>query len=130
MVKVGGINLPKTISSAMGHDLAVKYIESGVTSWQEGLTRVFASIGGTLTISEENGKFTAKTTYPCAFCPLGGDPDPSKNRFDVTAEAICRPYVLGFVDTFGSKIEGHIEVQECILRDGGSCCDMEFTFNE
>ncbi|HMF30277.1 MAG TPA: hypothetical protein VKK79_02595 [Candidatus Lokiarchaeia archaeon] len=128
MVKIGGINLPKTISSAMGHDLAIRYLDHGVADWKEGLTGMISGMGGSIEINEEEGHWTAKILYPTEFCPIGGQP--GEQRSEVTAEAICKPYVSGFINAFGPKVAGTIKVNECMVRDCGNCCNMEFTFTD
>jgi hypothetical protein len=127
MVKIGGINLPKTISTAMGHQLAKKYLDNGITDWKEALTSMIRGMGGELEI-EENEQLIAKIQYPQEFCPIGGSP--TDNQSEVTAEAICKPYVSGFIQTFGKKVAGAIAVKTCIVKDCGNCCNMEFSFTD
>jgi hypothetical protein len=149
MVQIGGINLPKTVSTMLGHHLGEVYKQRGVTDPKVALESMFKAMGGQNVefhpIGGENEElqpepeeaeapqatdlgFTITTEYPEEFCPIGGEYKPKRHA--MFFEGICQPYATAFLSAFrpGTKIT--LTCEKCVLRDGDKKCTIQATFEE
>ncbi|HME56009.1 MAG TPA: hypothetical protein VKM55_27645 [Candidatus Lokiarchaeia archaeon] len=138
MVQIGGINLPKSVSTMLGRNLGEVYKKRGVTDPKEALGSMFKAMGGESVMFEpleeetgedilpmENG-FKVTTEYATEFCPIGGGLKPK--RHSLFFEGICQPYASAFLASFrpGSKIT--LTCDRCVLKDGDNKCCIQATF--
>jgi hypothetical protein len=126
MAKVGGKNLPKTISSSLGAELGKTYLKRQVTDWKSTVTGMFEGMGGKIDIFERAEKWVLKIQYPTEFCPIGGKKD--TERFNITTESVCVPYLAGFLKITAGKLNKNPDVSHCIVREGGNTCEFQFEF--
>lgn len=148
MVQIGGINLPKSVSTILGRNLGEVYKKRGVTDPKVALESMFKAMGGENVIfdpldeeivedqaserdeaeiqSMENG-FKVTTEYPTDFCPIGGGFKPK--RHGLFFQGICQPYASAFLSSFlpGSKIT--LTSDRCALKDGENKCCIVATFS-
>lgn len=129
MASIGGINLPKTISTSMGAKLAKIYQSNDITDWREALRSMIKGMGGTVEIDENPaGEIVVRSTYGVGFCPIGGARSMTTN-YQLISESICVPYLMGFLRTLlpGRKLSA--EFTRCIVKDGGDACVARLTEN-
>ena len=123
MVKIGGKNLPKTISSSLGSELGKSYLKKNVLDWKKALTGMITAMGGKLEIVEKEGSWLLISHYPTEFCPIGGKPD--SVRFADTTDSICIPYLTGYLQGLRQKLTQNPLLTKCIVRDGGKTCEFQ-----
>ena len=149
MVQIGGINLPKSVSTMLGRNLGEVYKKRGVTDPKIALESMFKAMGGETVdfqpvyednpevqaTDEENADvqpveigFKVTTAYPTEFCSIGGSLKPK--RFSMFFEGICNPYASAFLSSFlpGSKIS--LSCDKCVLKDGDNKCCIQATFTQ
>ncbi len=126
MIKVGGGNLPKTISASLGAELGKSYLKKNVRDWQKALTGMIEGMGGKLEIIEKENKWLLLSRYPSEFCPIGGSHDTA--RFDDTVSSICVPYLLGYLQALRMKVTQNSILNKCIVRDGSCDCEIQVEF--
>jgi len=146
MVQIGGINLPKSVSTMLGRNLGEVYKKRGVTDPKEALESMFKAMGGVNVtfqpLDEETGEvqsvegeevngsmetgFSVTTEYPTEFCSIGGGLKPK--RYNLFFEGICQPYASAFLASFrpGSKIT--LTNEKCVLKDGDNKCCINARF--
>ncbi|GAB4331523.1 MAG: hypothetical protein Kow0069_39110 [Promethearchaeota archaeon] len=130
MVSVGGVNLPRTISTSLGAKLGQTYREKGVTDWKQALTSMIQGMGGSVEFVEEGegagGARVVNAKYFSDFCPIGGAPSRNKTseRASLVVESICRPYVTGFLKGYFGDEKLAISFPRCIVKDGGNSCQL------
>src|SRR4030042_417333 len=126
MAKVGGKNLPKTISTSLGAELAKAYQKRDIQEWKIAVTGLIEGEGGKLEIIETSNSCILKTQHPSDFCPVGGKMDPA--HFEIVTESLCRPYMRGFLKGFEKIVTKIPPITKCIVRDGGSLCEVTYEF--
>lgn len=128
MVEMGGINLPRTISTMLGRNLGKIYKERGVTDQKVALTSMFKAMGGKKVSFEdiENG-YIITTEFPTDFCSIGGGLKPK--RYNMFVESICFPYAKGFLSQFNPNATISVDCEACVLRDPDNKCVMQVSFN-
>jgi hypothetical protein len=126
MAKLGGKNLPKTISTSLGAELGKSYLKRQVTDWKSAITGMFEGMGGKIDIFEKEQNWVLKIQYPSEFCPIGGKKD--TERFEITTESICVPYIAGFLKILKGKLNKNPTVSHCIVREGGNTCEFMVEF--
>jgi len=121
LVELGGENLPKSISIGLGGKLAKIYKEKGIHNIQPALRRGYEVLNGSPEITEMNtNEFEIIINYHENFCPIGGEPNPSKG--ELIRKLICIPYTIGFLNEMDPKYSYEIDIKECILTSGGNMC--------
>lgn len=129
MVEIGGINLPRSVSSKLGRNLGEIYKQRGVTDPETALTSMFKAMGGEKVIFERHATgFSITTRYPTDFCPIGGALKPK--RHEMFIESICYPYARGFLSAFEPQARIDIQCKDCVLRSGDNCCKMVVDIGE
>ncbi|MHA1730658.1 MAG: hypothetical protein ACTSU5_01875 [Promethearchaeota archaeon] len=131
LADIGGINLPKTVSTSLGGRLAETYERKHVTEWKDAITGMIQGMGGTIEIegadAETSEKVVVKVSYFHDFCPIGGHPMSSKA--DLVQGGVCIPYLMGFLRPFFPGTKMQIRFTKCIVRDGGNQCHAELTLS-
>ena len=137
MVQIGGINLPKSVSTMLGRNLGQVYTNRGETDPKVALESMFKAMGadnvqfqpneGTEDESMDFG-FTVTTEYPSEFCPIGGELKPK--RHGMFFEGICQPYASAFLSTFRPGAKVNLTCDRCVLRDGDNKCIIKAEFSE
>ncbi len=122
MAAVGGTNLPKTISASLGANLGRRYAQQGIPDWKEALPRMIEAMGGNLDVVECGGEVSLKIRYLGGFCPIGGNLTPT--HFESVTESVCKPYITGFLRALQVKLGHPPAIQRCIVRDGGTACEL------
>ncbi len=128
MIKVGGKNLPKTISSSLGGELGKYYLKNNVLDGKTALTGMIEGMGGKLEIIEQNNAWILKIQYPVEFCPIGGKQDTV--RFEDTTQSVCIPYLVGYLQALKMKLTQNPTLNKCIVRDGGCNCEFQVEFTK
>jgi len=128
MAKVGGKNLPKTISTSLGADLGKLYLKRDIHDWIIAMTGLQEGGGGKLEITQTPTSWILKTQHPSDFCPVGGKMDPE--HFEIITESLCRPYIRGFLKAFEKRVTKIPPITKCIVRDGGCFCEVEYEFEK
>lgn len=123
MAKVGGKNLPKTISTSLGGELGKGYVKRQVTDWKPALTGMIEAMGGKLEIGEKQNAWVFVAKYPSDFCPIGGKKD--TERFNITTDSVCLPYITGFLKSLEVKLTKIPVITNCIVRDGSNACGFQ-----
>ncbi len=126
MVKVGGGNLPKTISSSLGGELGKSYLKKNVRDWKKAITGMIEGMGGKLEIVEKEGSWLLISQYPSEFCPIGGKQD--SVRFASTTDSVCIPYISGYLLALRLKLKRNPILNKCIVKDGGKTCEFQVEF--
>jgi hypothetical protein len=121
MIEIGGENLPKTISSGLGADLAKIYKKKGLISIEDGLKEIYSVLGAKIEIKQINpNQLEITIKHHDTFCPIGGKYDPNKS--ELFQNSICIPYTVGFLNEMNSKYKYSWDIHECILNTGNNCC--------
>nr|MDO8111196.1 hypothetical protein [Candidatus Sigynarchaeota archaeon] len=128
MVQIGGINLPKSVSTMLGRNLGEVYKKRGITDQKVALESMFKAMGGkAVSFVDTQTGFKVTTEFPTEFCPIGGSVKPK--RHNMFFEGICNPYASGFLSSFNPKEKVSLSFQKCVLKDADSKCiiDAKFT---
>ncbi|MHA1689844.1 MAG: hypothetical protein ACTSUN_11010 [Promethearchaeota archaeon] len=129
MLDLGGENLPKSISSRLGAKLARSYKKKGITNIPLGLKTLFRGMKAKIKIIEvSNNKMEVINKYKWKFCPIGGKFKPAQAT--ITQEAICRPYMMGFLNEMDPAYSYSLESMECMLESNKKTCAFSITFEE
>jgi hypothetical protein len=142
MVQIGGINLPKSVSTMLGRNLGEVYKKRAVTDPKEALESMFKAMGGVNVtfqpLDDENVEaddaevqameigFKVTTEYPTAFCSIGGSFKPK--RFNMFFEGICQPYAAAFLSSFRPRNKITLTCEKCVLKDGDNKCCINARF--
>ena len=129
MVEIGGINLPRSVSSKLGRNLGEIYKKRGVNDVKTAIKSMFKAMGGEdVEFEESETGFTVITRYPSDFCPIGGSLKPK--RHDMFVESICYPYARGFLSTFLPNTKIDLACKQCVLATGDNECRMDIEATE
>ncbi len=120
MISIGGENLPKTISSGLGANLAKLYKKKGIVDIEAGLKESYRVLGATAHLNRKNDKIEVKTKHRKKFCPIGGKYDPEKA--ELIQQSVCIPYTVGFLNELAPQFNYKWEIHECILETNGTHC--------
>ena len=122
MISLGGENLPRSISTRLGGNLAKVYKSRGITNLEAALSKMYEVLGAEPKIKKVNEyEYNVKVKHSSEFCPIGGASNPSRGSKFI--EIICIPYTIAFLKKFEQKYDYQIELKECILRHGGRICE-------
>ena len=122
MVNIGGVNLPKAISSKSGSKLGKLYKKKGLTiDIENALNQIYSVLKGKTTIKKLNANnYEVIVKYPKKFCPIGGSNNPS--RALIFQENVCVPYTKGFLNELFPEYKFETKIHECIPMDDRRTC--------
>lgn len=122
MISLGGENLPRSISTRLGGNLAKVYKSRGKTNLESALNKMYEVLGAEPKIEKVNEhEFNIRVKHSSEFCPIGGTSNPSRGSKFI--EIICIPYTIAFLKKFEQKYDYQIELKKCILRHAGRICE-------
>jgi hypothetical protein len=121
MIDIGGENLPKTISSGLGANLAKIYKSKGLISIEDGLKEIYSVLNAKIKIKQINPtQFEVTIRHHNNFCPIGGKYEPEKA--ELIQKSICVPYTNGFLNELNPMFKYRGVIHECILSNKGDYC--------
>ncbi len=127
MISFGGENLPRSISTLLGGNLAKVYKSRGITNLEAALMKMYKVLGAEPKIEKVNEhEYNVRVKHSSEFCPIGGESNPSRGSKFI--EIICIPYTIAFLKKFDPKYDYQIELKKCILRHGGRICEYNLIF--
>jgi hypothetical protein len=129
MIDIGGINLPKSISSSLGAKLGKLIKNRGNGSLEESLKKIYNALNAKTrikTIDENTLDISLK--YKNSFCPVGGKYNP--NRTDVIQKTICLPYTIAILNSSHPEYRYEAIVEECILNTNNRFCKFQLIKKE
>ncbi|MFX1268878.1 MAG: hypothetical protein ACFFAK_13035 [Promethearchaeota archaeon] len=119
MIDLGGKDLPKSVSTALGAKLANIYKSKGITDLETALYQIYKVLASKVSI-----KMIGENTYDIIlkhkkrFCPIGGKKSP--NQAKTIQESICVPYTRSFLATLLPNYMFESEIKECILEENSN----------
>ena len=121
MIDIGGINLPKSISSSLGAKLGKLLKNRGTESLEESLKKIYSVLKAKTSIKTiDDNTLDIALRYKNTFCPIGGKFNP--NRTDVIQKTICVPYTMAILNSCHPEFRYKAEVVECILETNNRVC--------
>ncbi len=121
MIKVGGENLPKTISSTLGAKLGKLYKSKGISDIVNGLNECYRVLQGKPKITKINDReYEIDVTFRKKFCPVGGSYNP--NLAELMQNSICIPYTVGLLNILDPQFKYRADLHECILKSKKNSC--------
>jgi len=122
MIDIGGINLPKAISSKLGSKLGKLYKERGfILEIGTALKQIYIALNGKPVIKQLNeNRYEVIVRYPKKFCPIGGAYSPS--RAPIFQENICIPYTRGFLNELFPQFIFGEDFLNCIPLNNQRTC--------
>ncbi|MHA1294720.1 MAG: hypothetical protein ACTSQJ_18945 [Promethearchaeota archaeon] len=121
MMELGGVNLPKTVSTRLGAKLATYYKKLGISDVNNALKKSYEVLKGKTNIKRLNDNtIEVKTTYKRNFCPIGGGY--KSDKAEIVQKSICSPFTIGFLNSLDPHYKYEGEVIECILSSNGCLC--------
>jgi len=127
MISLGGENLPRSISTRLGGNLAKVYKSRGIINLEAGLMKMYEVLGAEPKIEKVNEhEYNIRVKHSFEFCPIGGKSNPSRDSKFI--EIICIPYTIAFLKKIDPKYDYQIKLKKCILRHGGRICEYNLIF--
>ena len=121
MIDIGGINLPKSISSSLGAKLGKLLKTRGTESLEESLKKIYSVLNAKTTIKKiDDNTLDIALRYKNTFCPIGGKYNP--NRTDIIQKTICVPYTMAILNASHPEYKYEGKVEECILETNNRVC--------
>ncbi len=122
MVDIGGVNLPRSISTKMGAKLARLYKDRGVPSnIIPALKQMYTVLNTDPTIeSLDDLSYRIYVKHPKKFCPIGGKHHP--DNVELFQDNVCLPFTLGFLTEVNSEYKYKMDMEECIVGNNGKVC--------
>jgi hypothetical protein len=122
MIEIGGVNLPRAISTKLGAKLAQLYKERGLTDGFEiPLRQMYTVLKANPTISKiDENTYRVNVRHSRKFCEIGGMYNPG--NAPIFQRNICIPYTLGFLTEFSSEFKYEVDVEECIIASNKRIC--------
>jgi len=121
MIDIGGVNLPKSISSSLGAKLGKILKTQNPMSLENSLKKIYKVFNAKTkisTIDDDNLEVTLR--YKKDFCPIGGKYNP--DRVDLIQKSICIPYTTAILNTSHPEFKHSAEILDCILNTGHNIC--------
>jgi len=129
MIEVGGVNLPKSISTGLGSKIGKLLKDRGTTGVENSLKMINDVFKAKTTIKPlDDGIFEVSLNYKSNFCPLGGELNP--NRSEIIQNSICVPYITAILDTLHSDLKFSAKVIDCIMNSSEKICRYKLTTEE
>ena len=121
MMDIGGINLPKSISSSLGAKLGKILKTRNPMSLENSLKKIYNVLNAKTKINTiDDNTLEISLRYKKAFCPIGGKYNP--DRVDLIQKAICIPYTTAILNTSHPEFKYNAEILDCILHTGNKFC--------
>ncbi|MFW9988642.1 MAG: hypothetical protein ACFFC3_08305 [Candidatus Odinarchaeota archaeon] len=121
MIDIGGINLPKSISAALGAKLGNLLKKRGIIGLENNLKQIYNALNAKTQIKSINDNTIEITvSHSSNFCPIGGKPNPE--RGELVRDTICKPYTMAFLNIAQPEIKYNIKTIECILDSNHKDC--------
>ena len=122
-IEIGGINLPRAISTKSGIKLGKLYKERGLTDGLEkSLTQIYTVLGAKPTIYKiDDDTLEIEVKHSRKLCPIGGAYNPS--NAEIFQQNICLPYTIGFLSEItDNNFKFNIDIEQCILTSNKKTC--------
>lgn len=121
MIDIGGINLPKSISSSLGAKLGKILKTRSQMSLENSLKKIYNVLNAKTKINTiDDNTLEISLRYKKAFCPIGGKYN--LDRVDLIQKTICIPYTTAILNTSHPEFKYNIEILDCILHTGNNIC--------
>lgn len=121
MIDIGGVNLPKSISSSLGANLGKILKTRNPMSLENSLKKIYNVLNAKTKINTiDDNTLEISLRYKKAFCPIGGKYNP--DRVDITQKAICIPYTVAILNNSHPDFKYNVEIIDCILQTGNRIC--------
>jgi hypothetical protein len=119
MIDLGGKDLPRSVSTALGAKLANIYKRKGITDLETALNQIYKVLGAKVSIKKiDENTYDVILKHSKRFCPIGGKKNP--NLAKTIQESICVPYTRSFLATLLPNYMFESEIKECILEDSSN----------
>lgn len=119
MIDLGGKDLPKTVSTALGAKLANIYKKKEITGLEPALSQIYKVLGGKVSIKKiDENTYDINLKYAKKFCPIGGKKNPKLAK--TIQESICIPYTRSFLANLIPNYTFEAEIKECILEENNN----------
>ncbi len=129
MIKIGGKNLPKSISTSLGVKMGKLFKSKGIKDYASGLTQIYTVLKGTPKITNlSDNSFEVEVVYDENFCPIGGAYNSEKAP--IFQACICSPYTNGFLKALHPTFTFKGQIEECILNTNNNKCKYKFAWEE
>ena len=116
MVDLGGKDLPRAVSTALGAKLANIYKRKGITDLEAALYQIYKALATKVSIKKTNeNTYDIILKHSKGFCPIGGKKNP--NLAKTIQESICIPYTKSFLATLLPNYILESGIKECILEE-------------
>ncbi len=116
MIDLGGKDLPRAVSTALGAKLANIYKRKGITDLEAALYQIYKALAAKVSIKKTNEHtYDIILKHSKGFCPIGGKKNP--NLAKTIQESICIPYTKSFLATLLPNYILESEIKECILEE-------------
>ena len=121
MIDIGGVNLPKSISSSLGAKLGKILKTRSPISLENSLMKIYNVFNAKTKINTiDDNTLEISLRYKKAFCPIGGKYNP--DRVDITQKSICIPYTNSILNTSHPEFKYNAEILDCILNTDNKIC--------
>jgi hypothetical protein len=121
MIDIGGPNLPKSISTALGAKLGKILKTRGVPGFENNLKKIYKAINAKTKIKQINeNTLDISLRHRSRFCPLGGKFNP--DRAELIQETICIPYTAAILSFTHPGFKYSAEITDCILKSNNKVC--------
>ncbi len=121
MIDIGGVNLPKSISTALGAKLGKLLKKRGINGLENTLKQIYSALKAKTQIKSINDNTIEITVrHSSNFCPIGGKPNPE--RGELVRATICKPYTMAIITIAQPEIKYNIKTIECILDTNHKNC--------
>jgi len=122
MVDIGGINLPKAISSKSGAKLGKLYKKKGfIQDIGPTLKQLYTALNAKPVIKQlDENTYEVIVKYAKRFCPIGGSHNPA--RASLFQENICIPYTKGFLNEVFPQYMFKSDILNCIPLNNHKTC--------
>ncbi len=119
MIDLGGKDLPKSVSTALGAKLANIYKRKGITDLETALYQIYKALGAKVSIKKiDEDTYDVILKHSKRFCPIGGKKNP--NLAKTIQESICIPYTRSFLASLLPNYMLESEIKECILEENSN----------
>lgn len=116
MIDLGGKDLPRAVSTALGAKLANIYKRKGITDLEAALYQIYKALATKVSIKKTNeNTYDIILKHSKGFCPIGGKKNP--NLAKTIQESICIPYTKSFLATLLPNYILESGIKECILEE-------------
>ncbi len=122
MIDIGGINLPKAISSKCGAKLGKLYKKKGfIQDIGSTLKQLYTALNTKPVIKQlDENTYEVIVKYAKRFCPIGGSYNPA--RASLFQKNICIPYTKGFLNEVFPQYMFKSDILNCIPLNNHKTC--------